>query len=177
MIPYPSQGAGALEARLEYISDRVGGLDVVMPTLDSELASFISLEEKLDGMGIGSFLPTREQLDMRSKVRLAELGKEANIDVPRTWVISTANELYGIMREHTGPILVKGVYYGATLARGPDEAVAAFHKVTAEWGFPVVVQAFVGGVELDVVALGDGEGGLVGAVPMRKTTITDKGKG
>ncbi len=177
LIPYPSQGASALMARLQYINERVGGIDVIMPTLDSELASFIDLEGQLQELGIGTFLPTRNQLDMRSKVRLADLGKEADIQVPRTWVITSVPELYQVMREHTGPVLVKGVYYGATLARHPDEAVAAFHKVTAEWGFPVVVQAFVGGTELDVVALGDGEGGVVGAVPMRKTTITSKGKG
>ena len=41
LIPYPSQGPEALEARLRYIHERVDGLDVIVPTLDSELASFI----------------------------------------------------------------------------------------------------------------------------------------
>jgi carbamoyl-phosphate synthase large subunit len=35
----------------------------------------------------------------------------------------------------------------------------------------------VKGTEYDVVAVGDGRGGLIGAVPMRKTTITKDGKG
>jgi carbamoyl-phosphate synthase large subunit len=41
----------------------------------------------------------------------------------------------------------------------------------------VIVQQFVAGEEVCVVAVGDGEGGLIGAVSMRKTVITDKGKG
>ena len=46
-------------------------------------------------------------------------------------------------------------------------------------GLPVIVQACVGGTgeELNVVAVGDGEGGLVGAVAMKKLVVTDKGKG
>ena len=176
LIPYPSQGPDALEARLRYIHERVG-LDVVVPTLDSELASFIALEPKLRELGIGTFLPTKEQLDMRSKVNLAELGQRADISVPATRVIGSVQDLYTIHEQVPFPLLVKGVYYGAELARSLDEAVRAFHKVTAQWGLPVIVQSFVAGDELDVVAVGDGEGGLVGAVPMKKTYITDKGKG
>jgi len=39
------------------------------------------------------------------------------------------------------------------------------------------VQEYVEGDDLNVVAVGDGEGGVVGAVGMRKTMLTDKGKG
>ena len=177
LIPYPSQGPDALETRLRYIHERVGGLDVVLPTLDSELASFIALEPKLAELGIGMFLPTKEQLDMRSKVNLAELGERADIRVPATRVIGSVQELYSIHEQVPFPLLVKGVYYGADLARSLDEAVRAFHKVVAQWGLPVIVQSFVAGDELDVVAVGDGVGGRVGAVPMKKTYITDKGKG
>ena len=44
-------------------------------------------------------------------------------------------------------------------------------------GIPVVVQTQILGEEFNVVALGDGEGGLVGAVGMKKLMLTDKGKG
>jgi carbamoyl-phosphate synthase large subunit len=177
LIPYPSQGADALLTRLRYVHDRVGGVDVILPTLDSEIAAFIALEPALRRLGIGTFLPTRAQLDARSKVNLAALGARAGITVPPSRVITSCQDLYEVHRDVPFPLLVKGVYYGATLARSVDEAVRAFHEVVARWGYPVIVQAFVAGDELDVVALGDGEGGLVGALPMRKTTITDKGKG
>ena len=177
LIPYPSQGVEALETRLRYIHDKVGGLDVIMPTLDAELAAFIELEPVLQELGIGTFLPTRAQLDCRSKVKLAELGASAGIKVPATRVVSSVDDLYTIHEQVPFPLWIKGAYYGATLARTVHEAIAAFHKVVATWGYPVIAQTGVAGDELNVVALGDGEGGLVGAVPMKKTTITDKGKG
>lgn len=177
LVPYPSQGPEALEARLRYIHERVGGLNVIIPTLDAELASFIALRPLFEELGIGTFLPTREQLDMRSKVHLAAFGEKAGLTVPKTRVTSQIGDLYTMHQEIPYPFLVKGVFYGATLCHSVDEAVMAFHKVVATWGYPVIVQAFVEGDELDVVAVGDGKGGLVGALPMKKTTITDKGKG
>ena len=176
LIPYPSEGVDALQARLRYINQRVG-LDVILPTLDSELDAFISLEPKLREQGIGTFLPTIEQLEVRSKERLVRFGEAANITVPASRVINTAAELYTIHEQVPFPLLIKGVYYGATLAYSVDQAVKAFHQVVARWGLPVIAQAQVQGDELNVVAVGDGEGGMLGALPMKKTYITDKGKG
>jgi carbamoyl-phosphate synthase large subunit len=176
MIPYPSQGLSAFLARVSYVHDKVG-LDVIIPTLDAELPSFIDLEPELRKMGIGLLLPTKAQLDLRSKANLAALGRKADIRVPRTKVISDVSELYRAHEEVPYPFFVKGVYYGASLATCLDEAVVAYHKVVAQWGLPVILQARVPGEELDVVGVGDGEGGLVGAVPMKKMMLTDKGKG
>ncbi len=35
---------------------------------------------------------------------------------------------------------VVGLYYGAKLARSLDEAIAAYHRIVAEWGVPVIIQ-------------------------------------
>jgi carbamoyl-phosphate synthase large subunit len=176
LLPYPSQGIEALKQRLEYIHERVG-LEVILPTLDSELPSFFALEDHLRGLGIGTFLCRESQYDLRAKDRLADMGKKAGIPVPATKVITDASALYSIHEEIPYPFFVKGLYYGATLARSVDEAIPAFHHVVAKWGLPVIIQQAVEGEELDVVAVGDGKGGLVGAVPMKKTFVTDKGKG
>ncbi len=176
MIPYPSQGVAAFLSRLRYVHERVG-LDVIIPTLDAELQSFIDLEPELRSMGIGMCLPTREQLDLRSKVNLAALGRRAGIRVPTTAVVTDADELLRIHEKVAYPFFVKGVFYGATLVHSLDEAIHAYHKVVAQWGVPVILQELVRGEELDVVGVGDGEGGLVGAVPMKKMLLTDKGKG
>ncbi len=58
-----------------------------------------------------------------------------------------------------------------------DEAVRAFHKAAAKWGLPIVAQRYVEGEELNVCAIGDGNGGTIGAVAMKKLLITDQGKG
>jgi len=176
MIPYPSQGIDAFLSRLRYVHDKVG-LDVIIPTLDAELQSFIDLEPELRALGIGMCLPTREQLDLRSKVNLASLGKRAGIRVPTTAVVTDVDELLRVHEKVPYPFFVKGVFYGATLVHSLDEAIHAYHKVVAQWGAPVILQARVMGEELDVVGVGDGEGGLLGAVPMKKMLLTDKGKG
>ncbi|MBU0552486.1 ATP-grasp domain-containing protein [Myxococcota bacterium] len=176
LIPYPSEGIDALSARLHYINEQVG-IDAIIPTLDSELPAFIALEPLLKGWGIGMFLPSQAQFQLRSKARLIELGKQADIDVPPTQILQDVKDLYTIHETLGWPLVIKGMLYGATICRNVDEAVAAYHKVAAQWGYPILAQRFLKGEEFDVVAVGDGQGGLIGAVPMRKTFLTDKGKG
>jgi carbamoyl-phosphate synthase large subunit len=72
--------------------------------------------------------------------------------------------------------LVKGKFYDAYLAYNPEQVISHFNKITAKWGLPVIVQEFVRGTEVNVIALGDGLGNTIAAVPMRKQYITDKGK-
>ncbi|HQY64600.1 MAG TPA: ATP-grasp domain-containing protein [Polyangiaceae bacterium] len=176
LLPYPSSSLEAYLDRLEYIQSRVG-LDVIVPTLDAELPAFIAIEDRLRAMGIVTLLPTRAQFDLRSKANLAELGRRAEVNVPKTVVVNTAAELATVHEKIAYPFWVKGVFYGAVLVNTLDEAYAAFHKATATWGAPIIIQSGVSGEELNVVGVGDGEGGLIGAVPMKKLLITDKGKG
>ncbi|MBI5068242.1 MAG: ATP-grasp domain-containing protein [Deltaproteobacteria bacterium] len=176
LIPYPSQGVEALRERLRFIH-AARPIDVLVPTLDSELPGFIELEPELREWGIRMFLPTREQLELRQKSRLADLGARAGLEVPASKALSDVSELYRIQAEIPYPLMVKGVFYGAVLARSPDEAAAAFHATAARWGLPVIAQRWHAGEEYDVVAVGDGRGGMVGAVPMKKLLLSDKGKG
>ena len=176
LVPYPSQGTEALQARLQTVLDTVG-LDVVIPTLDSELPGFQALEGWLHAQGVATLLPTREQLELRSKLHLAELGEKMGLGVPETVVLSDARDLYDVHQKLGYPIVVKGVFYGAKVCSSLDDAIAAYHSVLAKWGGPVLAQKVVRGREIDVAAVGDGRGGLLGAVPMVKTLLTDKGKG
>jgi carbamoyl-phosphate synthase large subunit len=176
MLPYPSSSIEAFFTRLMYVHERVQ-LDVIVPTLDAELPSFIALEPRFRAAGITTLLPTREQLDFRSKANLATLGRQADIAVPRTVVLVGAHELSRIHEQVPYPFWVKGVFYGATLVTCVEEAVVAFQRAAAQWGLPVIAQAAVQGEERNVVALGDGRGGMLGAVVMKKLALTDKGKG
>jgi carbamoyl-phosphate synthase large subunit len=176
MLPYPSSSVDAYLARIAHVHQRVG-LDVIIPTLDAELPAFLTLAPRLKAMGIGTLLPTRDQLDARNKARLAAMGKQAGISVPATAVVQSADEMARVHERIAYPFFVKGAFYGATLVHSVDEALGAFHKAAAQWGLPIVVQSVVRGEELNVVALGDGQGGMTGAVPMKKLLLTDKGKG
>jgi carbamoyl-phosphate synthase large subunit len=176
LIPYPSAGRQALLDRLAYVKERVG-LDVFLPTLDSELPAVLDQEATLEAMGIRTFLPTRAQYDMRSKARLLELRRDHDIPVPYGELVTDPAMFYSLQDRFTYPVVVKGPFYGAKVAHSPDEAVQAFHKAAATWGFPIVVQQFLPGNDVNVCAVGDGEGGLVGAVAMSKLMTTDSGKG
>jgi carbamoyl-phosphate synthase large subunit len=72
--------------------------------------------------------------------------------------------------------VIKGKYYDAGIAHNLEQAVSYFYKISAKWGLPIIVQEFVSGMEVNVTAIGDGNGQTIGAVPMRKLYITDKGK-
>jgi carbamoyl-phosphate synthase large subunit len=176
MLPYPSSDAEAFRERLLEIHARVQ-LDVIIPTLDAELPVFIHLAPELEKFGIRVVLPSVEQLELRSKARLPQLGLEAGIDVPATLTVGSLDQLAAAPETIPFPFFVKGAFYGAALTWTPAEAASAFQKAAAEWGLPIIVQAAAFGEEFNVVAMGDGEGNLLGAVPMKKLVITDKGKG
>ena len=175
LIPYPTEGATALLQRIEEIHGKTP-IDVIIPTLDAELGAFISIEEDLKKIGIALYLPTKECFELRSKTHFNKLEERFNIKVPRGKSIVDSSEFRKIEDEFNFPIMIKGQFYDAYIAYSPMEAEHYFRKISATWGLPVVIQEFILGSEYDVVALGDGTGGLVGAVPMKKMQLTDKGK-
>ncbi|NTW33131.1 MAG: biotin carboxylase, partial [Bacteroidetes bacterium] len=174
-IPYPSAGTDNLLKRLEYINEKEN-IEVLIPNFDAELYSFIKLEETMKGMGIKMFLPTIEQFEERHKVNLSEYGKKYGVKVPYAKTIFSTNEIYGLTSDFTYPMVVKGKYYDAGIAYNQEQVLSYFNKITAKWGLPIIIQQFVNGTEYNVIALGDGKGNTIAAVPMRKQFITDKGK-
>jgi carbamoyl-phosphate synthase large subunit len=174
-IPYPSAGSEILMKRIEYINS-VEDIDVLIPNLDAELFTFMKSEKRLEEMGIHTFLPTLAQFEERHKSNLMEFGKKYGIHVPFSKLITNAWDVKKINHEFEYPVLVKGKFYDAYIAYNDDQVINHFNKISAKWGIPVIIQEFVKGTEVNVVALGDGKGNTVGAVPMRKQYITDKGK-
>lgn len=175
-IPYPSSGTEPLIRRLEYINSKEN-IDVLIPNFDAELYTFIRSSERLKLMGINTFLPTIEQLEERHKANLFSFGEKYNIKVPFSLSINNESEIYSLTNSFTYPLLVKGKYYDAYVAYNPEQVKMHFNKISSEWGLPIIIQQFVQGTEVNVVAVGDGKGNTIGAVPMRKQYITDKGKG
>ena len=174
-IPYPSAGSDILMKRIEYINS-IENIDVLIPNLDAELFTFMKSEKRLKEMGIHTFLPTLEQFEERHKSNLMEYGKKYGIHVPLSKLITSAWDIKKISHEFEYPVLVKGKFYDAYIAYNNDQVMNHFNKISAKWGVPVIIQEFVKGTEVNVVALGDGKGNTIGAVPMRKQYITDKGK-
>lgn len=175
MIPYPSEGKDALFERLIEIHKKEN-LDVIIPNFDAELYSFIKLEADLKHIGISTYLPTLAQFEERHKSNLSAYGKKYGVNVPSGTEVLSVHDLSNVLRSAKYPVMIKGKYYDAYPAYSEDQAMVYFSKLSAKWGLPVIVQEFVKGTEVNVIALGDGKGNTIAAVPMRKQYITDKGK-
>lgn len=175
LMPFPSTGSEAFLERLEYIHEKEQ-LDIIIPNFDSELYLFIKFSDKLKEMGIHTFLPSLEQFEERHKDNLPEFAKKYHITVPESRALMNSNELSNLPKPLSYPYYIKGKFYEAFKVSNHNQALYYFNKLSAKWGFPVIVQQAIHGTEVNVIALGDGEGNTVAAVAMRKQYITDKGK-
>ncbi len=176
ILPFPSAGREALRDRLQWVRAEMG-IDVLIPTLDSELRAMLAIAAELEQAGTKTFLPSLESLERSSKPQLPRLAETGRIPIPPSEPILSADGIAKLGTRFGYPMVVKGVYYGATIAHNEQDATTAFHRYAAQWGLPVIVQKFIPGEEYNVAALGDGHGNMAGAVAMRKTMLTDKGKG
>lgn len=175
LIPYPSSGKEVVWERIMEIHKREN-LDVIFPNFDAELFTFMLLEQDLKAKGINMFLPTEDQFEERQKSNLNTYGEKYGVDVPKSIALGSLNDVAKVKDELEFPVLVKGKFYDAYVAYNTDQIISHYNKISAKWGLPVIIQEFIKGSEVNVVALGDGSGNTIGAVPMRKQYITDKGK-
>jgi carbamoyl-phosphate synthase large subunit len=174
-IPYPSAGTDAILKRFKYIQDQEQ-MEVLIPNFDAELYSFMKTEKQLLEMGIKTYLPGIKNFEDRHKAVLPEFGKKYDIDVPKSINITNPSDIFKIRDDFQFPVLVKGKFYDAYVAYNEEQVMNHFNKISAKWGVPIVIQEYVKGTEVNVIALGDGNGQTIAAVPMRKQYITDKGK-
>jgi len=174
-VPYPSEGSDVLIRRILEIHAR-DPIDVLVPNFDAELYAFMRSEKRLEEAGVHTFLPTMEQFEERHKTNLPDFGKKYGFLVPFSKSITRIDEIDRLKEDFEYPLMVKGKFYDAYLAYNEEQVRMHYNKITAKWGLPVIIQEFIRGTEVNVVALGDGKGNTVGAVPMRKQYITDKGK-
>jgi carbamoyl-phosphate synthase large subunit len=175
LIPYPSSGTKVFLNRIFEIHERER-IDLIIPNFDAELYTFIKSEKALARHGIRTFLPSLEQLEERSKAALPAFGKKYGVKVPDSKEIINPGEINSSLEDFDFPVLVKGKFYDAYFANNEEQVRAHFNKIASKWGLPVIVQEYIKGTEVNVVAMGDGNGRTVAAVSMRKQYITDKGK-
>lgn len=176
LLPYPSSGDQAFLDALKRIH-KIEKIDIFLPCLDAELPGIVRLTPILDEWGIRHFLPTEEQLQLRSKDRLMELAEYAGIACPEIKTLSSPAFFSRCQKEGWEyPLVVKGLFYGAKVVENTEQAISAFHQLAAQWGLPILLQRFATGTEYNLTALGDGRGNMLGEVMMKKMALTDKGK-
>jgi carbamoyl-phosphate synthase large subunit len=175
LIPYPSAGHEALVQRLLYVKQQFG-LDIVIPTLDSELPFYIKCREQLANHGIATFLPTKSQFELRGKDQLNIISEKTGFTAPKQATVISYDDLGKAISEIGLPVMVKGALYNAHVAYTMQEAMGHFSTIVAQWGYPVIVQQMVTGDEMSVIGVGDGEGNTAGLVAMKKMSTTQLGK-
>jgi len=175
LMPYPSGGKQAFLERIFYIKENCG-LDYILPTLDVELPLYIACADELEQGGVGVLLPSKEQFEQRSKEKLEPLAESLGLNLPKTKRVTNEEELSEAVKEIKFPLMVKGVYYRAFYCSNMAEASAAYYRLIAEWGYPVLVQSYKQGTEINLVGAGDGEGNSLGMVAIKKMATTEQGK-
>jgi carbamoyl-phosphate synthase large subunit len=175
-IPLPAAGQQVLFERLAWINQQEK-LDFIIPNFDAELFNFIKLEKRLKTeLGISMCLPSESQFEARQKAQLHAFGEANGIKVPKDSLVLKPADIASLRQQFSYPLVIKGKYYEASIVYNEEQALAAYYKISAKWGLPIIAQEYVKGSEVNVTALGDGQGNTIGAVPMRKLYITDKGK-
>ncbi len=151
-------------------------IDVLVPLLDLELLSLLSLEPALKEMGISLLLPPMSKIKMHYKINLAEFCRKNAIKYPKQVAITSPAWIASNIAELGIPVVVKGIVHESYLAYSVEEAAIYFNRIRIRWGLPVLLQEYIPGEEYNTDCLVDRDGRLIGTVAMRKLGITEKGK-
>ncbi|MFZ4765455.1 MAG: ATP-grasp domain-containing protein [Roseimicrobium sp.] len=175
-MPYPTSGAEAFFSRLDEVLARVPA-DIFIPTLDAEIELLVHLQDKLTARGLKFIMPDKTMLQRRAKQHLTELATTCDVAVPETAPVFDIAGAYRAAMKLEFPLMVKGQYYDAKRVDTEVELAAAVSRLLAEWGAPAILQRCIHGPEFNVLGLGDGQGGVLGLCALRKTVLSEKGKG
>lgn len=176
LLPYPSKGWGGIKTTLKRIKEQ-DGLDVLVPCLDVEIPIMMKYQNELESMGVATLLPTPSQFELRSKDQLPDLVKKIGCLHPKTFIVSSIDELVQVLRTRAYlPVVVKGKYYKAYIVHNLESAVFRGSEIAAEWGFPLLVQEKVDGQEINLIGLSNINGEIMGHVSIKKQLTTQLGK-
>jgi carbamoyl-phosphate synthase large subunit len=175
-MPYPTSGAEAYFQRLDEIL-KISPADLFIPTLDAEIELLVHVESEITKRGLRCIMPSKDSLQRRAKQHLTDLAQTCEVGVPDTVPVFDASGALRASQALGFPIMVKGQYYDAKKVDHEGELGAAVNKLLAEWGAPAILQKCIHGPEFNALGLGDGQGNMLGLCCIRKTIISDKGKG
>ena len=175
-MPYPTVGAEAFLQRLDHALERTP-FDCFIPTLDAEIELLVHLGDEIAERGVLTYLPDRGMLHRRAKNHLAALAAKCEVGVPETVAVYDVPGALGAAAKLGYPLIVKGQYYDAKMAGSEAELAFTAGKLLAEWGAPAILQRCITGPEFNALGIGDGDGGIIGLCCIRKTIVSDKGKG
>lgn len=171
--PMPGDASSTVLRRLIEIHAEFP-IDVLIPGLDSEIACYALHADPLEAAGIRTMLPPPASVRARYKDRLEAFCRDHGLLTPRTVVAVDPAATFG--PRISLPCFVKGMLAGAERVKTSEEAVDAFWRTAARWGWPVLAQEIVHGEEYDVCAVARG-GEIVSMIAIKKTATSKSGKG
>ena len=175
LVPYPAAGHEALFDRIREIN-RKHPINVIIPALDSEVLVYAQIEKRLNDIGIRLLLPPVSSVKQSSKNLLYEFGLKQGIEVPKTFILNSSEEI-GPKSADTGiPFMLKGVLSDARTCGSVEQGETEYMNLFDLWGYPILMQQRIAGEEFDVIALADKNSETAGALVMKKFGLTDKGK-
>ena len=176
LMPYPAAGLDVFLERVREIH-KAYTIDVIIPSLDSEVILYAQAAKQLAAMGIHTLLPSVSGIKMRSKNQLYEFCRQSKFRCPETIIVNSVQEISARCHELGGtPFVLKGALSDAAICHTIEEGEANYWQLFNQWGYPIMMQRYVAGEEIDVIALTDKTFQLVGAVVMKKFGLTEKGK-
>lgn len=175
-MPYPTSGAESFLHRLDAVLAK-SPFDIFIPTLDAEIELLVHLEPELTKRGLQTCLPDQYTLGRRAKSKLPALARSSDVITPETVSVHSVAGAAWAARKLGYPLMVKGQYYDAKRVSTEMELAAAVSKLLADWGAPAMLQRCIQGPEFNALGIGDGRGEMLGLCCIRKTIVSDKGKG
>lgn len=175
LTPFPWDSQTQWLERIQQIHKKIP-LDIIIPTLDSEIVLFSNLAPTLLNMGIHTLLPSETSVKSRSKNYLSTWCKTHHIKTPKTLVITDKSELDKIAGTVDYPCYIKGAVADAYLAYNFSEARVFFDRIYYTWGLPIIIQEQIRGEDFDVAGVANRESDLVCGLAIKKLSTTDLGK-
>lgn len=175
LTPSPAAGKTALLERICHIHKK-NPISSLIPALDSEVILFSQISRELDSQGIRTLLPPADSIKLRAKHILYEFCRENGIKTPRTLILNNVEEIRAASRETGIPFVLKAVLCDGKVCKSVAAGEEEYLRLLSLWGYPVLIQEYIGGEEFDVALLADRNSQTAGAVVIKKIGITDQGK-
>ncbi len=175
MLPFPTSSEDIIYEFFNYLQKNEP-IDILIPCLDSEIGIFSRLSDKLEKIGIKTYLPSEKAVKQRTKHLLYDTCYRLGIPSPKTIILNELSQIDRVVKDMRFPLFVKGLIIDARKAHNVEEAKFHYLQILEKWGYPVLLQEEIVGEEYDIAVLADKEHQIVNYAPIKKFGITARGK-
>ena len=173
-VPFPQNDEEKYLKRIKEIAKKTK-INVFIPSLDFEIAPLSNLESALKDLGIRLLLPSETTVSLCKKERLPRLSELTGIDVPFTVILRDRREIVTSASYFAYPFVIKAAAGDGCIVYTLEEAIVFSNRLSAHWGWPLIMQSYIKGDEFSVAALADQKHEVVGSVCMKKILKSKNG--